>query len=536
MFEIIRRIGCLIILMGGLALPAAAQQLTPVTTGTVNDRAFSADGRFVMSTSRDALVADDTNNWEDVYVRDTQTGTVDLVSIGMHGERVIKEVTGTTSGTQISPDGRFVLFLTTSSLIPQDNNKCDDGHDSPSIIGCRDLYVRDRLTHETTLVTQSTDGTVGNANSDRGSMSDDGRFVVFFSVSSNLTPGGAAYPSGFFLRDRQAGTTTRLDPPMPAGGGGGYVSDARISGDGNSILYTYLYSLPAVDRVCPGYSECGFAAVMDRATGAAQALNISLPNDAGLPASFDYELAGFSTNGRFALLTRNVFGMTASTRHTIFYDLDQNRTVTLPGGVFNSSLDASLRADGRAVLYVADRLNGGVPDTLRLYDDIAHETYEILGAPTLSPNVRLFEAALFRDGSHVIVDVAGFGSQTQPASGLYSMKIDNDGDGMPDGWETQFGLNPNDPGDATADPDGDGKTNLQEYLAGTHPNGKVARYLAEGSSNAVFSTRIAILNPGNTAALALVRFQGPAGAAAPSVITSIPAHAHHRGERGGRRR
>jgi len=46
---------------------------------------------------------------------------------------------------------------------------------------------------------------------------------------------------------------------------------------------------------------------------------------------------------------------------------------------------------------------------------------------------------------------------------------DSDGDGMPDEYETQYGLNPLDPADAERDLDGDAFTNLEEYLAKTNP-------------------------------------------------------------------
>jgi hypothetical protein len=58
----------------------------------------------------------------------------------------------------------------------------------------------------------------------------------------------------------------------------------------------------------------------------------------------------------------------------------------------------------------------------------------------------------------------------QVSSTSYScLTIDSDNDGILDGWESLYGLNPNDPADAGDDDDADGMTNLQEYIAGTDP-------------------------------------------------------------------
>ncbi len=86
---------------------------------------------------------------------------------------------------------------------------------------------------------------------------------------------------------------------------------------------------------------------------------------------------------------------------------------------------------------------------------------------------------------------------------------DADGDGLPNDFETKYGLDPfggagSGPND---DPDGDGKTNLQELQEGTHPRGFVITYLAEGATGPFFDTRLAIANPSNSPALVLTRFQ-----------------------------
>ena len=83
-----------------------------------------------------------------------------------------------------------------------------------------------------------------------------------------------------------------------------------------------------------------------------------------------------------------------------------------------------------------------------------------------SADTRLMEE--IRGGTGKIIDsqddVGGWPVlQSAPAP------LDSDNDGMPDEWETAHKLNPADPNDGNGDADGDGYTNIEEYLNGTDP-------------------------------------------------------------------
>jgi hypothetical protein len=119
-------------------------------------------------------------------------------------------------------------------------------------------------------------------------------------------------------------------------------------------------------------------------------------------------------------------------------------------------------------------------------------------------------------------------------TGIYNLQVvgavptppDTDADGLPDEWETRFGLDPNAPGGdngASSDPDADGLTNAQELAGDTHPRGFYIPSLAEGALNAFFDVRVAFLNVGTAPARVWLRFLPPGGATA-TLFHLLPAH------------
>ena len=69
-------------------------------------------------------------------------------------------------------------------------------------------------------------------------------------------------------------------------------------------------------------------------------------------------------------------------------------------------------------------------------------------------------------------------------------RADTDRDGMPNQWERDNQLLPNDPTDAGADADVDGQTNLQEYQAGTNPRDPASLLRITGVEMTEFEVRV----------------------------------------------
>ncbi|MFT5370148.1 MAG: formylglycine-generating enzyme required for sulfatase activity/pectate lyase [Candidatus Latescibacterota bacterium] len=103
----------------------------------------------------------------------------------------------------------------------------------------------------------------------------------------------------------------------------------------------------------------------------------------------------------------------------------------------------------------------------------AEEAYERVTSDvgaTLPKRDRVDERVLaqVRTGTGQMIDsqddVGGW-----PELGPAPAHVDRDADGMPDAWEERFGFDPIESTDGNTDADGDGYTNIEEYLNGTDP-------------------------------------------------------------------
>jgi Tol biopolymer transport system component len=215
-----------------------------------NDRSdlpvISADGRYVAFPSPASnLVPGDTNGVRDVFVRDTVAGTTTRVSVASDGSQANGE--SALFFTAISGNGRFVAFGSfATNLVPGDTN------------GAWDIFVRDRATNTTSRISLANDGSQGNGPSFAPTVSNDGRFVAFVSVATNLVPGDTNGESDVFIRDRWAGSTSRISVSSGLVQGNGSSGRPEISAEGRDIVFVSVAS-----NLVPGDTN-GFSDVFVR--------------------------------------------------------------------------------------------------------------------------------------------------------------------------------------------------------------------------------------------------------------------------------
>jgi Tol biopolymer transport system component len=219
--------------------PANSQSEYPV---------ISADGRYVAFAS-DAtnIVEGDTNGSRDVFEFDRQSGKTMRVSVATDGTQADKG--NAAFVISISADGKFVAFPSlATSLVANDTNQVWD------------VFVHDRDKGETTRVSVSSTGLQSDGDSFGVSISPDGRFVAFGSNATNLVSEDLNGVMDVFVHDRQSGLTSLVSISadgkqgneasgftMISPDGVDFAYGTQISSDGNTVAFMSNASTLVVD-------------------------------------------------------------------------------------------------------------------------------------------------------------------------------------------------------------------------------------------------------------------------------------------------
>lgn len=245
---------------------------------------LTPDGRYcVFTTSAYNLVPGDTNGFRDVLLHDRVTGALERVSLTSSG----LEPVGDSQHPAVSDDGRMVAF---QSFAP--NLAAGDFN------GTWDVFVTDRVTRLTTIVSAAGNGTIGNGASVQPSISGDGTRIAFASSASNLVAADTNGVQDVFVRNLQTGAV-RLVSRLPQGALGN--ADSRrpsISGDGQWVAFESL------SNNLVGGSGLNGASILvaSLATGSLELASVS---NSGVPANNSSSFPSISRDGsRVAFLSR----------------------------------------------------------------------------------------------------------------------------------------------------------------------------------------------------------------------------------------
>lgn len=324
--------------------------------------AISGNGRYVAYVSEATnLVAGDTNDTADVFVRDLRTGRTIRANVTGTGAQANRGTDGdvpwsVTGSVTISTDGRYVAFHSgATNLVPGDTN------------GVGDVFVRDLRARTTTRVSVSDSGAQASYDSFNPSMSGNGRHVGFLSAAPDLVPGDTNGLGDVFVRDLRAGTTTRVS--VTSNGeqvhdGESYRSHVVLSADGRYVTFTSSASTLVPDDTNNRYDVF----LHDRRAGRTSRISVT---STGGQLDQDSDGPAISADGRFIIFhtgISNPNGMALFMR-----DRRANTTrevvVTHAGNFSYGAQDVAINADGRHIAFISD-LSTLVPNDTNNTSDV----------------------------------------------------------------------------------------------------------------------------------------------------------------------
>jgi len=291
---------------------------------------ISADGEHVAFRSDSPnLVPGDTNDVWDVFVRDRATGTTHRVSVTSRG----RQAQGPSDSPVISSHGRFVAFASRAGLAPGANHGA--------------VFVRDRLSRTTRLVSVTIHGGPANGSSEYPAISGHGGNVAFYSEASNLVRGDHNGVGDVFVREA-TGVTRRVSVSSAGTGGNGLSSRPAISAHGRYIAFESVAS-----NLVPGdTNQRSDVFVQDLKTGTTRRVSVA---SSGSQADGDSSNAVISSNGRYVAYDSSAANLTAGTdgsRYNVFVrDRWAGTTTLVSAGGDADSGGAAFSRDGRHIAF-----------------------------------------------------------------------------------------------------------------------------------------------------------------------------------------
>ncbi len=280
---------------------------------------ISSDGRYVTFQSfASNLVANDTNRMSDIFVHDRQTAQTTRVSVSSEGVQGNHH----SYNPSISSDGRYLAFDSyASNLVPNDTNG-----------GIGDVFVHDRETGQTTIVSVDSAGMQGNLWSSYPSISSDGRYVAFQCYASNLVPNDTNGTMDILVHDRETGQTTRVSVNSEGVQGNDYSGFPSISPDGRYVAFESIAS-----NLVPNDTngDCDIF-VHDRQTG--QTTRVSVSSE-GVQGNLPSYYPSISWDGRYVAFNSFAGNLAPNSSNGNIFVHECPKSVTIdikPGSDLNS--------------------------------------------------------------------------------------------------------------------------------------------------------------------------------------------------------
>ncbi|MBN8739203.1 MAG: hypothetical protein BGP24_09465 [Lysobacterales bacterium 69-70] len=243
---------------------------------------ISADNTWVaLRTAQEFFPASDSNGKPDVVMTDPVNFLFFRASTDSSGAQV-------TAGTVLGPvtlnsNGTLVVFRATdTTLTAGDTN------------GFEDVFLKNRSTNATTMVSTTAAGVPGNGDSTQSMISDDGTRVAFASLATNFAPDDTNGVADIYVKQLGDGSLVRASSAADGTQGNGASSEPSISSDGRYVTF-----LSAANNLVAGDDNGRIDVFLkDLTTGTVTRLNTSTTGQPG--SGGDCTNAAISGNAQWA--------------------------------------------------------------------------------------------------------------------------------------------------------------------------------------------------------------------------------------------